>query len=576
MWRPWPKWRSNARIDPKGTLLSKRAGGFLFGNMGGMFVIPARVHDERANLPNPAWTWTVPWARQSSSVAQRFLRAFALTLASVSAATAIGWLLRSRLELEDIVLLYLIGAIVVASRCAVAESVLSAVAHACAFDYIFLPPPFALALPDPKRTITLVAMGVVAAALASSQQRLRNLEQTASFRAHAASTMYRLVRELGATRAMEQIAHVTCRNIERLAGGHAQVVDAGPNGPEIASARLNGEDQAAVRSAWSSVESVVRPAASGSPLLAAPIVAARAVVGVVLLRNARCDHGIERELVSLVEQCAQQAGAAIERGRLEQEMQRALTAIEAEQMHNSLIGAASQDFRTPIAVIKAAGEAILSQDPSLSSQNVQGLAGSIVRESDRLMLIVCNLLNLLRVEVGTISLQRTEIGIEDLISVALRRLDSETSERRILSHIPDDVPLVNVDAVLMELVLTNIFDNAFKYAPPGTPVELSLRRDSDLVVLEISDHGPGLQHGEELRVFEKFVRGSAATRSDGGIGIGLTTSRGIVAAHGGSLGLSNRPDGPGAVAVLRVPAAPQRPLAEDRAGPWLGARSVPS
>lgn len=502
-------------------------------------------------------------ARRAAWLERSSVRATLWTLLSITLSTTAAWVLQKHLRPEDIVLMYLIGAIGVASRSTVLESILSAVAHASVFDFIFIPPVFAFTVPDLKNGTIMFAMCLAAAALSSSRQRLRSLERHATFKAHAASTMYLLVHELGQTSSMEQIGVVTCRNIERVTGGYAQIVGAGAHGPDVSAARLSQDEQIAVREAWSSIESVTRRSRNTLSTIATPIVAARSVVGVLVVRELEFRPEAEPEIVPLVEQCAREAGTAIERATLQQETQRALMTIEAEQMRNTLLSAASQDLRTPLAVIKAAGETLVAGGPGSSSKQVVELARSIVRESDRVMLLVQNVLSLIRFEAGAIPLRKTDVGVDDLISVALRRLGFDWSNRRIVTAFPPDTGLVRVDSALVELVVANVLDNALKFAPDDTPVRIAITEDENAVVIEVSDEGPGIRAEEETRLFEKFVRGSAASGKEGGLGLGLSICRAVLAAHGGSMRLVNRAEGQGAVASIRLPAAPRRPIPDD-------------
>jgi two-component system, OmpR family, sensor histidine kinase KdpD len=151
-----------------------------------------------------------------------------------------------------------------------------------------------------------------------------------------------------------------------------------------------------------------------------------------------------------------------------------------------------------------------------------------------------------------------------VVGAALTRLERRLASRRVTTTIAEDVPLLSIDPVLVEQLFLNLLENAAKYTPPGSEIEIRAAREGGTILVEVADHGPGLPPGEEERVFERFHRGAHATVR--GVGLGLPIARAIAQAHGGRLAASNRPGG-GAVfrLTLPVPAEPP-PAAADAPG----------
>jgi two-component system sensor histidine kinase KdpD len=149
-----------------------------------------------------------------------------------------------------------------------------------------------------------------------------------------------------------------------------------------------------------------------------------------------------------------------------------------------------------------------------------------------------------RLEAGALALHREWHPLEEIVGAALGRLARRLGTRPVLTDLPGDLPLVQVDDVLLEHVLLNLVDNAIKYTPPDSPIEISADATGDAVVLSVADHGPGLPPGEEERVFDRFYRADPAWRGQPGdrrgVGLGLTICRGIVAAHGGRIWAEHR------------------------------------
>jgi two-component system sensor histidine kinase KdpD len=167
----------------------------------------------------------------------------------------------------------------------------------------------------------------------------------------------------------------------------------------------------------------------------------------------------------------------------------------------------------------------------------RGLKEAIYDEADRLGRLVTNLLDMTRLESGSLRLSTEWHSLEELVGAALARLDRSRKGRVVEVKVPADLPLVPVDAVLMEQVLVNLLDNAFKYTEPGSPIRIAAGVSGRTVSVEIADEGPGLPLGAEDRAFEKFYR---ATSGRTGFGLGLPICRAIVTAHGGRIWAENR------------------------------------
>ncbi|MGC3967995.1 MAG: ATP-binding protein [Pirellulales bacterium] len=181
------------------------------------------------------------------------------------------------------------------------------------------------------------------------------------------------------------------------------------------------------------------------------------------------------------------------------------------------------------------------------------LAASILDEAERLNRLVANLLDLTRLEAGAIRPDLQVQPIDDVVGVVLRRLERHVAVNRIEVHIPADLPPVAIDAVLVQQLLLNLLDNALKYSPAGTPIELSGVPEGPMLAMTVADRGPGLVPGTERKIFEKFFRSEGQTQM--GSGIGLAICRGIVELHGGAIIAENRAGG-GAAFRFTLPLAP--------------------
>jgi K+-sensing histidine kinase KdpD len=239
--------------------------------------------------------------------------------------------------------------------------------------------------------------------------------------------------------------------------------------------------------------------------------------------------------------------------RIRREAQQAKAAAiraETEEMRSSLLSAVSHDLRTPLAAITGAATTLRDQDANLDRAQRADLADAICVEAERLDRLVRNLLDMTRLESGAVQVKREWVPLDEIVGSALARLDSHLAGRKIQADIPDDLPLVSVDPVLVEQVFINLLENVSRHTPGGSSVEIGARCNGDAVQIEVADRGPGIPRGFEQRIFEKFFRGTTSDLN--GAGLGLAVCRAIATAHGGTLEAANRTAG-GAVFRLELP-----------------------
>jgi K+-sensing histidine kinase KdpD len=229
------------------------------------------------------------------------------------------------------------------------------------------------------------------------------------------------------------------------------------------------------------------------------------------------------------------------RAELAEDARRASLRAETEQLRNALLSSVSHDLRTPLAVVTGATSALLEERAPKDEVSRRMLLETAHREALRLNRLVSNLLDMTRLDAGALKVKRELQPLEEIIGAALHRMEDRLRGREIGTNIPDDLPLVAFDPVLVEQVLINLLENATKYTPAGSPIDVSaVARDGE-VQTEVADRGPGIAAGEVERVFEKFYR--AHEREGGGVGLGLTICRGIISAHGGRIWVAERAGG---------------------------------
>ena len=467
--------------------------------------------------------------------------------AVVALATGVAWLTLPFFELANLVMVYLLGIVVVATRYGQGPSLVASILSVAALDFFFVPPVFTFAVSDVRYLFVFMVMLVVGLVTSRLAARIREQAVGASQREERTAALYAMSRELASTRGVEPLLTIAARHISEVFRSQIVVVMPGNNGSLAAwtggQFPLDTNELGVAR--W--VHEHHQPAGLGTTTLPGaaalylPLQAPRGPVGVLGVRPAD-PHALDApDQFHQLETFANQTALAIERAQLADEAQDAQVRIETERLRSSLLSSVSHDLRTPLATITGAASTILDSGPRLDAQTRQELLESIREEAERLNRLVQNLLEMTRLESGALQLHREWHPLEEVIGAALSRLGKKLAGRKIHTSVPSDLPLVPIDDVLVEQVLVNLLDNAIKYTPAESPIRIMATSTDEAVTVEIADRGPGLPRGEEDRIFEKFYR--AQPDRGRGSGLGLAICQGIVKAHGGRIWAQNLPEG---------------------------------
>lgn len=240
-------------------------------------------------------------------------------------------------------------------------------------------------------------------------------------------------------------------------------------------------------------------------------------------------------------------------------IRRQAAAVEAERLRNTLLSSVSHDLRTPLAAVTGAATSLLDGEGRLDADAQHELLETIRDESERLNRMVGDILDVTRLESGSLALKKEWVPLEEIVGSALARLETRLKGRELKTSLPAEVLLAPLDPTLAEQLLVNLLENAAKYTPQGSPIQITVRREGQETVVEVADRGPGIPRGEEERIFERFHR---AAGKGSGIGLGLTVCRAIAKAHGGRIQAENR-EGGGAVFRFSLPLEGRPPEVKD-------------
>jgi K+-sensing histidine kinase KdpD len=257
-----------------------------------------------------------------------------------------------------------------------------------------------------------------------------------------------------------------------------------------------------------------------------------------------------RNIVTLVVMLAVTAIIGMMTDQLRRQAVQAHRQAEVERLRNALLSALSHDLRSPLANLVGAGTAL--REDALDRRERAALSELVAEEALRLSRLVNNLLELTRLESGQLRVKPMPQAIDETIGAALIRLDAKLKGRTVRTRVPEEIPLALFDPVLIEQVLANILENAIRYTPAASPIDIVARYEDGHIVVEVSDRGPGVAAGDEARVFERLYRGGGTSQGDGGIGLGLTICHAVITAHEGKIWLENRPGG-GATVRFTLP-----------------------
>ena len=467
---------------------------------------------------------------------KRYFHTFLASIATTAAAAPLANLV----DPANVAMLYVLSAALVGRRYGKKPAIFASVINVLLFNYFFVPPILTLAVKDAEYLLTFVVMLIASLLAGHVTAGLRFQVRVAQHRELRARRLYEMARELSSAMRRGQLIEISERQVGqafeapvallvpdaegRIAAPSPPPEKPRPIDPSIAQWVYDHREPAGLGA----------DTLPGSPLLYWPVATPIRGFGVLAIELPAGWRTPEQK--RWLEALAALIALALERLHHVEVAREATVHMESEQLRNSLLGALSHDLRTPLTVLVGLAESLLMEGEQEGDR--RETARALRDEALRTSILVDNLLDMVRLDAGRVELDKDWHPLEEVVGSALRSRELLLADHPVRTDLPEGLPLVEFDALLIERVLCNLVENAAKYSPPGSLIHIAARELDDRIEVAVEDEGPGLPPGSEERLFEKFVRGRKEDAITG-VGLGLAICRAIARAHGGEIRAEN-------------------------------------
>lgn len=449
-------------------------------------------------------------------------------------------------ELANIIMLYLLGVMLISIRYGRGPGIASSFLSVSIFDFFFVPPRFSFTVADTQYLLTFAIMLSVALVISNLTSSLRKQAIVANYRERRSLALYEVGKELASALTTGHIVEVSTHHVAKIFNSKVAILtpDANeqleiaqtiePSQTVLQETKLLDVDLGIAqwtydRQQQSGLGTDTLPS---SKILYIPLKAPMRTRGVLAI-SPENNHDIYLpEHRQLLDTFASQIGLALERKHYVEIARDAVISMETERLRNSLLSAISHDLRTPLTSIIATTEQ-LKEAVSAKTNAFKMLTG-LHDQAIRMQSLVLNLLDMARLQSGTVKLNSDWHLLEEIVGSAINGLQTTLQNHRVVVMPMEEIPLLHVDAILIERVLSNLLDNACKYSDAGTTITISAKQQGGQVSVTFSDEGQGLPSGMETSIFQKFTRGKSESNIPG-VGLGLSICKAIVEAHGGKI-----------------------------------------
>jgi len=475
---------------------------------------------------------------------------YGYSILTVAGSTAISWMLYSFVDLSNLIMVYLLGILFISSRQGLGPSVFASFLSVVALDYFFVPPRFEFSVSDTQYVLVFFVMFLLGVAISNLTVRVRQQAQVSRLRERRTAALYALSKELASTRGTEELLAIAVKHISEVFESSVIALLPDEHGKlqvrcgNVQDFNMTAKEMGVAHWAYDLGQMAGRGTDTlpGTEAIYAPLIATGEPIGALGIKPPSADRLFIPEQLHLLEAFAHQTALAVAGDKLMEKEHQTQMEMETERLRSSLLSSVSHDLRTPLAAIAGSISSLLENQETLGTATKKDLLENIYDETNRLERLVTNLLEMTKLESGTVTLQKESLHPGEVIGSAIARIEKNLNGRTLNIQIPSDLPFVPMDGLLMEQVLVNLLDNALKYTPDQSPIDISAKVDGRDLVVQVEDRGPGVPEEDSERLFDKFYRGSQKSNKSGA-GLGLSICKGVIQIHGGVIWARNRTGG---------------------------------
>ena len=486
--------------------------------------------------------------------------AFLVAIGLVLVAAGAALLLDRYVDLPNIALLFLAPVLLVALWYGLWPALAAVVLASLSYNFLFTTPYYSLRIEQPENVTAIIVFTVVAIITSTLAARSRARTFVARQEAARSAALYSFARKLAGVATMDDLLWAAAHQIASML--KVEVVLLLPEGESLVlqaayppEDRLSEADLAAATWCWQKDQPAGRGADTlpGAPRLFLPMRTGRGKLGVVGIRGEIDGPLLTPDQRRLLDALLDQTAVAVERVQLARDVDETRLLAETERLRTALLTSLGHDLKTPLASILGTISSLRSFGALYDDATRDEMLGTAQEEAERLARFLDNLRDMTRLEAGALGSKREPVDLADAAGSALRRVQRLVSGHRVVTDLPPDLPLVRVDFVLFEQTLVNLLENAARYTPKGGAIEIAARHETDGVLVEVRDEGPGIDPDEVDRIFDKFYRGREGAQTTSGTGLGLAVCKGFIEAMGGTIQALRRPDRQGTIVRIRFP-----------------------
>ncbi|MDG4813262.1 sensor histidine kinase KdpD [Hydrogenovibrio sp. 3SP14C1] len=500
-----------------------------------------------------------PWIPYKSKVKKRDIAYASL---GVAFAAILSFFISGWLPLANLSLIFLGAVLWVAIKTGLKPALFAAVFSTLVYNFFFTEPRYTFNIIHAEEFLTVMFFFLMALIGGQLAAKLRYQLIGLSLATEQTQKLLSFNRALAATSDEQSLQTDTVKKISRLLNMRVVWLGSRERDGEIkiladsakqASPTIDSRLWAAA--SWSRQHK--RISGSGTETLSAlnwqclPVIInneVEAILAIELSPGLMMDAG----LTSMLETLAHHTGQALQRVKLSQALTQSQMSEETERLRSALLSSISHDLRTPLSSIIGAASSLKTLENQLNQEDKAALYDSIYNEGERLNRYIQNLLDMTRLEHGGLNLQKQWTSFNEIVYASLKQTNHFLARERIDLQLPDPSPSVYVQPTLIEQVLVNLLENAAKFSPPDSKIDLKVSLCGQLLEILVSDQGTGIPDQDKQRVFNMFYTGQGSDRSAYGSGLGLAICHGMIKAHGGTIQIQDNVHG-GTSVLIRLP-----------------------